>query len=112
LKNSDKADNLDYITEHILAEETTLKSADNSLIRPGTSVNALMASPKSNVICVNPICKAANRVGHIENCFWPGGGKERQWPDWWYKSRGIPADPSTPSAANAAVVYTGSHFVL
>ena len=111
LKNSDKADNLDYITERILAEETTQKSDDNPVIRPG--VSALMATPKSDVICINPICKAANRVGHVvENCFWPGGGKEGQWPEWWYKSRGIPADPSTPSAANAAVVYTGSHFVL
>ena len=31
LKNSDNADNLDYITERILAEETTQKSADNSM---------------------------------------------------------------------------------
>ena len=39
LKNSKKADNLDYITERILAEETTQKSADNSMIRPsGSSV--------------------------------------------------------------------------
>jgi hypothetical protein len=35
--------------------------------------------------CINPICKAANRVGHtIDNCFWPGGGKEGQWPEWWF----------------------------
>ena len=80
LKNSEKADNLDYITEHILAEETTQKSADNSVICPSGSVNALMATLKSTVICVNPVCKAANQVGHvIDNCFWPGGGKEGQW---------------------------------
>jgi hypothetical protein len=114
LKNSDNTDNLDYITERILAEETTQKSAGNSVIRPD-SVNALMATPKSNVICVNPVCKAANRVGHIiDNCFWPGGGKEGQWPEWWFKSRGIPADSTstTPSAANATLVSTGSHYVL
>ena len=64
LKNSDKANNLDYITERILAEETTQKSANNFMIHPSGSVNALMATPKSNVICVNPICIAANRVGH------------------------------------------------
>ena len=114
LKNSEKADNLDYITEHILAEETTQKSADNFTIRPSTS--ALMATPKSNVICVNPVCKAANRVGHtIDNCFWPGGGKEGQWPEWWFKSRGIPADSSTsttPSTANANIASTESHYVL
>jgi len=78
-----------------------------------------MATPKSNVICVNPVCKAANRVGHtIDNCFWPGGGKEGQWPEWWcFKSRGIPAESdsstsTTPSAANASLVSTGSHYVL
>ena len=92
LKNSDKADDLDYITEHILAKKTTQKSAGESMTHPGGSVNTLMATPKSNVVCVNPICVAANRVGHIiDNCFWPGGGKEGQWPDWWFKSRGIPA---------------------
>ena len=50
----------------------------------------LMANLKSNIICINPVCKAANRVGHtIDNCFWPGGGKEGQWPEWWFKSRGM-----------------------
>ena len=109
------ADNLDYITEHILAKETTQKSANNSIILPSGSVNALMATPKSTVVCVNPICKAANRVGHtIDNCFWPGGGKEGQWPEWWFKSRGIPADSSsstTSSTANASLV-SGNHYVL
>ena len=62
MKISKKADNLDYIMEHILAEETTQKSANNSIIRPLDSVNALMANPKSNIICINPVCKATNRV--------------------------------------------------
>jgi hypothetical protein len=76
LKNSEMADNLDYIREHILAEETTQKSADNSIIHPSGSFNALMVTLKSNVVCINPVCKAANRVGHtIDNCFWPGGVK-------------------------------------
>ena len=116
LKNSEKAHDLEYITEHILAEETTQKSANHSVIHPSNSVNAaLMATPKSNVICVNPICKAANRVGHtVDNCFWPGGGKEGQWPEWWFKSRGIPdsSTSTTPSTATATLVSTGSHFVL
>src|SRR5882762_8372061 len=61
LKNSDNADTPDYISERILAEETTQKFAGNSVTHPGVSVNALMATPKSNVICINPVCKAANR---------------------------------------------------
>ena len=77
MKNSDKADDLDYITEHILAKKTTQKSAGDSMTHPGGSVNTLMATPKSNVVCVNLICVAANRVGHIiDNCFWPGGSEE------------------------------------
>ena len=107
LMNSDNADDLDYIIERILAEETTQKSVNTSVIHP----TALMATPKSNVVCENPICKAAGRLGHtIENCFWPGGGKEGQWPEWWFKSRGISADSSS-STANATLVSTGS-FVL
>ena len=104
MKNSEKANNLDYIMEHILAKETSQKSANNSIIRPLDLVNTLMANPKSNIICINPVCKATNRVGHtIDNCFWPGGGKEGQWPEWLFKSRGIPADSST-STVNASLV--------
>ena len=111
MKNSEKADHLDYIMEHILAKETTQKSANNSIIHPLDSVNALMANPKSNIICINPVCKATNRVEHtIDNCFWPGGGKEGQWPEWWFKSR-VPADSST-STANASFVSDGNHYVL
>lgn len=112
LKNSDNANDLDYIIECILAEETTQKSANNFMIHP----TALMATPKLNVICANPICKAAGRLGHtIDNCFWPGGGKEGQWPEWWFKSRGVLADSSTSttsSTATATFVSTGDHFVL
>jgi gag-polypeptide of LTR copia-type len=111
LKKSDNANNLDYITECILAEETTQKSADNSMICYTGSVNALMATLKLTLVCINPVCKAANRLGHvIENCFWPGGGKDGQWSEWWFKSRGIPADSST--SAVTATLVSGDHFVL
>ncbi|KAJ7623973.1 hypothetical protein DFH06DRAFT_1340299 [Mycena polygramma] len=31
--------------------------------------------------CTNPSCKAKNRSSHtFENCYWPGGGKEGQFP--------------------------------
>ena len=107
LKNSEMANNLYYISECILAKETTQKSEDNSIIHPSGSVNAMMATPKSSVVRINPLCKAANRVGHtIDNCFWPGGGKEGQWPEWWFKSQGIPASTVFASLA------TESHYVL
>ena len=77
------------------------------MIRPNDLVSTLMATPKSSVICINPICKAANQVGHIiDNCFWPGGGKE---------DSGLSAYSSTSTTHSTATVTlfsTGSHFVL
>ena len=43
---------------------------------------------RSSIICENPVCKTAGRTGHLkEDCFWPGGGKAGQWPDWWEKNK-------------------------
>ncbi|PPQ81143.1 hypothetical protein CVT26_011106 [Gymnopilus dilepis] len=123
LKSHDNANDLDFVTEQILAEETTQKSHPNHPgIRPIDGVNALMASPfpKSTLVCENLVCKTANRTGHtIDNCFWPGGGKEGQWPEWWFKLRGIPASSSTPAPAAmtasvvaSGIVTKGQNFIL
>ncbi|KAJ7835857.1 hypothetical protein B0H14DRAFT_2795345 [Mycena olivaceomarginata] len=47
---------------------------------PSTSFNplALAAAARHALVCSNPNCK---RNGHlIDNCYWPGGGKEGQFP--------------------------------
>lgn len=43
---------------------------------------------RRNLVCSNPQCGAQGRKGHtIADCFWPGGGKEGQWPAWWKGKR-------------------------
>ncbi|KAG6825054.1 hypothetical protein H0H92_004996 [Tricholoma furcatifolium] len=49
---------------------------EQSAIAKSTATALLTKSskPRSSLICVNQNCK---RTGHtIENCYWPGGGKE------------------------------------
>jgi hypothetical protein len=37
-----------------------------------------------NQVCTNTTCSAEGKKGHtIDECFWPGRGKEGQWPSWW-----------------------------
>ncbi|KAF5357390.1 hypothetical protein D9758_005871 [Tetrapyrgos nigripes] len=55
-------------------------------IIPGDQTQALATTMGARPICTNPKC---GRVGHtIENCFHEGGGKEGQFPDWYFKNRG------------------------
>ncbi|KAJ7831658.1 hypothetical protein B0H13DRAFT_2371308 [Mycena leptocephala] len=43
---------------------------------------------RKNLMCSNAQCGAPGRKGHsIADCFWPGGGKEGQWPAWWKGKR-------------------------
>jgi hypothetical protein len=40
------------------------------------------------LVCTNPTCGTQGKRGHtINECFWPGGGKAGQWPDWWVGKR-------------------------
>jgi gag-polypeptide of LTR copia-type len=58
--------------------------------------------------CTNPNCKASNRSTHTtENCYWPGGGKEGQFPpNFGQRSRAnIVASSESPSLQT-------QHFVL
>lgn len=118
LESHDDGDKIDYVIERILAEETSQKD-DHDRTVSAMSVKALQSSmrdaSKPHHICENPICKAAGRTGHlIDNCFWPGGGKEGQWPEWW-KKRG---EESTRQASLAAsvipsgTVTAGGHYAL
>ncbi|KDR77078.1 hypothetical protein GALMADRAFT_246267 [Galerina marginata CBS 339.88] len=106
LKIHDNANDLDFIVESILAEETTQKSTTNLSMTAGASnsIQALMTThtPSQSLVCETPACKAKGRTGHLtENCFWPGGAKEGQWPDWWFKLKGIQPVEEKPSAMTA-----------
>lgn len=73
--------------------------------------------------CTNPQCKAVNKSSHtVDNCYWPGGGKEGQFPANFGK-RGRPnranstnstnntPNTTTPPQANTAASHV-QHFVL
>jgi len=64
---------------------------------PSTSFDsqALAANARNGLICTNPNCR---RVGHlIDNCYWPGGGKEGQFPAHF-------GNRHTPTATMATIV--------
>ena len=90
-----------YAHALILARHSDLGQASSS-----QSNTALAA--KSSASCVNPNCKARKRSTHtIDNCYWPGGGKEGQFPPNF-------GQRSKANAANAAATATEQteHFAL
>lgn len=109
-----RSDDLDFIVEEVLKEETKQQAAKPKPSSDSDSVRALAAfqrPPKSSIICETPSCKAIGRTGHLtENCFWPGGGKEGQWPDWWFRRGESSSSTVTPTSLSATVV--GQSFVL
>ncbi|KAJ7774184.1 hypothetical protein DFH07DRAFT_709168, partial [Mycena maculata] len=51
---------------------------------------------RKNLVCSNVQCGAPGKKGHsIADCFWPGGGKEGQWPAWWKGKRPTAAVANT-----------------
>ena len=114
LKLHENANDIEFIVECILSEETAQKPT--TTISPADSVRALFVSrtPKTSIICENPVCKTAGRTGHmVDNCFWPGGGKEGQWPEWWYSSKGItPPKAMSTSFGPAGLITEGTHYAL
>ena len=87
----------------IIGRETT-----NRTIPPANSSNMALAA-RTTEGCTNPNCKAKKRSTHTtNNCYWPGGGKEGQFPpNFGQRNRANAAtssDTSTPSQAG--------HFVL
>jgi hypothetical protein len=123
LKIHENASDIEFIVERILSEETTQKPTPVISPLDVDTTRALLASrgPKSFVICDNSVCKTAGRTGHtIDNCFWPGGGKEGQWPEWWYTSKGItpPNLSKTQEKAMSASfgpngpITEGTHYAL
>ncbi|KAJ7079445.1 hypothetical protein B0H15DRAFT_788098, partial [Mycena belliarum] len=73
-----------------------------------TNFDARRAARK-NLVCTNTQCGAPGKKGHsIADCFWPGGGKEGQWPAWWKGKRGGAATP----AANTVETFAFSVWTV
>ena len=82
----------------ILGRETKMATTTNS------STTALVAH--TNEGCKNPDCKAKDRSTHTtENCYWPGGGKEGQFPANFGQRTKVNITVSSPSQQT-------NHFVL
>ena len=103
------ADIISTLSAHgmILARHTTTTST----VGANSSNIALVATQTTNSDsdsegCTNPDCKAKIRSTHTTaNCYWPGGGKEGQFPpDFGARSRA--------SVATSNPEQTGHHFAL
>ena len=85
-------------------------SAHEMILRRGTTMNststALAANKNNSEGCENLDCKAKDRSTHkTKDCYWPGGGKEGQFPpDFGVRSR------ASVTASNPE--QTGHHFAL
>jgi hypothetical protein len=60
------------------------------------------------LVCTNLTCGAQGKRGHtIDECYWPGGGKAGQWPDWWVgKHHGTPQTTANIAQTYAFAMWT------
>ena len=87
----------------------------------GNSSNTVLAARTSEA-CTNPNCKAKKRTTHTTpNCYWPGGGKEGQFPPGFGQQRAkanvTTSTPTTtmsntPTTAAISTTTQTSNFVL
>ena len=74
--------------------------------KPSSSSSNTVLSARANIECTNPNCKAKKRSTHTTaNCYWPGGGKEGQFPP----NFGQRAKANAATAGSSA---SDDHFVL
>ncbi|KAJ6627302.1 hypothetical protein B0H10DRAFT_2210677 [Mycena sp. CBHHK59/15] len=72
-----------------------------------TNFDACRAARK-NLVCSNVQCSAPGKKGHvITDCYWPGGGKEGQWPAWWKGKK-----PAATLAANGVETFAFSVWTI
>ncbi|KAK0211836.1 hypothetical protein IW262DRAFT_1467225 [Armillaria fumosa] len=92
------------IISHLQTHAATLHAMGK---KPSQSQALAAATPMAACGCHNPDCKACDKTHHaIENCYWPSGGKEGQ----------FPSNFSHPHYANQAnsnnMADITRHFVL
>ena len=113
---SSSADIVSTLFAHgmILGRDTDTKTSTTS----NSSNTALAAQTTEG--CTNPNCKAKKRSTHTTaNCYWPGGGKEGQFPPNFGQRAKANTSTTTPTPAPTANVATATntpgqtqHFVL
>ena len=94
------------IISHLIAHGMILNRSNENKPTSSPSNTALMTRASKSDACGNPNCKAKKCSTHMTaNCYWPGGGKEGQFP------------PNFGQRSKASVMWTTSlhlteHFVL
>lgn len=100
---SSSADIISTLLAHgmVLGRYTTNKG--------GSSSNTVLAARTSEA-CTNPDCKAKKRSTHTSaNCYWPGGGKEGQFPPGFGQHRAkANATTSTPTTTTSNTPTTAA----
>ena len=94
------------------------RGVGNKVAAGANSSNTVLAA-RSVEGCTNPQCKARKRSSHkTSDCYWPGGGKEGQFPaNFGQRSKANitasnPAAPSTPTPTTSSTPGQADHFVL
>lgn len=111
-----------YDTKSLAKVITRVTMHGDRLTRNKASKHSAQAQqtsvPRPTVQCSNPNCK---QRGHtVDNCFWPGGSEEGQFPVWWNcKGRGgdreggqQAADAITTSANTMMASPSESYFLM
>ena len=88
--------------------------------KPAGSSNTALAARSNHEGCKNPNCKAKKKSSHTtENCYWPGGGKEGQFPPGFgqrSKANAVNTTTTTTSTDNTpadkSVNSTTEHYAL
>ena len=101
---SSSADVISTLSAHGMTLER-----DPSQKSSSQSNTALVAKTAEGPSCTNPQCKAMKRSTHtINNCYWPGGGKEGQFPP----NFGQKSKANTASSTSTTVTEQTEHFAL
>jgi hypothetical protein len=79
-----------------------------------TSSSSTALSTRATEGCTNPNCKAKKRATHTTaDCYWPGGGKEGQFPpNFGKKTKANTVNSTTDQATTAGTKSTVEHFAL
>src|SRR5271156_2558060 len=82
-------------------------------VTTSTSSSSTALATRTTEGCTNPNCKAKKRSTHITaNCYWPGGGKEGQFPPGFGQRNRANAAAATTATTDTSITNQPGHFVL
>src|ERR1700678_509434 len=103
------------IISTLLAHGMILGRGSGKVTTGATTSNTVLAA-RTTEGCTNPNCKARKRSSHNSaNCYWPGGGKEGQFPpNFGQRAKANVATSTSVTASNTAspTPSQAKHFVL